>query len=281
MRTTGLGNDRRKNLVPGFGGENMRFRPLALFVMTLVLGGMARAQSQSDVSGATSGTHRISVASQGVVHAKPDTAVVFLEVRSTSPLAVDALEENNAKVQKIKTKLTDLGVPQKQVEFSANQFAPAGGGRYYMPGGQRPTGFDVFSLLKIRLPTTDEPLDDLSVKITRILDELSKEGASMVSQDISRISLGGSSVVVFTVSESAGYEAEAYQKAIASSRPVAEKIAQKLGHRLKGIEGIYTSASANQMIRPGMSNWLGLNYYSTSPDEVQISRMVTIIYSFE
>lgn len=191
------------------------------------------------------------------------------------------MEEINAKVQQINAKMTNSGVLQEQVEFSANQFAPAGGGRYYMPGGQRPTGFAVFSLLKIRLLMTDKPLNDLSVRITRILNELSKEGDSMASQDISRISLGGSPVVVFTVSDSADYEAEAYQQAIDGSRPATEKIAQKLECRLKGVEGIYTSASPNQMIRPGMFDRLGLNYHSTSPDEVQISKMVTIMYSFE
>jgi len=86
----------------------------------------------------------ISVSADGKASAKADIAIVLMSVRSTSPLAADALEQNNKKVEDVKGRLTALGYKDAQVKFTGNRFAPSGAGIFY-PGGQRPTGFDVYN----------------------------------------------------------------------------------------------------------------------------------------
>ena len=76
-------------------------------------------------------------------------AVVFLNVKSTAPLAADAFHQNGKKVEEAKTRLAALSYKDDQVKFSGNRFAPAGGGMFY--GGQRPTGFDVYNFVFVYL----------------------------------------------------------------------------------------------------------------------------------
>ena len=120
----------------------------------------------------------INVAADGKATAKADVAIVFMTVRSTSPLAADALEQNNKKVQDVKARLTALGYKDEQVKFSGNRFAPAGGGMYIM-GGQRPTGFDVYNNVFIYLdPQLLNDVTQFNARVSSLLDELSKAGAS-------------------------------------------------------------------------------------------------------
>ena len=57
----------------------------------------------------------INVTSVRKVTAKVDLAIVFMTVRSTSPLAANALEQNNKKVQAVKDRLTALGYKEDRV----------------------------------------------------------------------------------------------------------------------------------------------------------------------
>ncbi len=71
----------------------------------------------------------------GKLSAKADVAIVALSVRSTAPLAVDALDQNNKKIEDIKARLTALGYKDEQVKFSDSRFGPSRGGQY--TAGQR------------------------------------------------------------------------------------------------------------------------------------------------
>ena len=55
----------------------------------------------------------ISVSSLGKVKAKPDACVLLLEVRSTSPLASDALQQNAKKVAEVTAKMKELGFKEE------------------------------------------------------------------------------------------------------------------------------------------------------------------------
>lgn len=127
-------------------------RSFFLLCIALVVLGVGALQAQESQKPA------ISVTSAGKVTAKADLAIVFMTVRSTSPLAADALEQNNKKVQVLKDRLTALGYKEDKVKFSGNRFAPAGGPGIFYGGGQRPTGFDVtnsvFIYLEVRNSTT-------------------------------------------------------------------------------------------------------------------------------
>ena len=118
-----------------------------LFVLILLNVGLAEGQDlKSNV---------ISVSTRGTVKAKPDTAVLLLEVRTTSSLAESALDENNNKIASIEAVIKELNFKGDQVVWSGNQVQPAGGGRYIRPG-ERVTGFDVFKILQLLIPMGDK-----------------------------------------------------------------------------------------------------------------------------
>jgi len=221
----------------------------------------------------------IAVSTTGSVKAVPDVALILLEVRSTSPLAANALEENNNKRAAVTTALGELGLTEEHIEFSANQFTPAGGGRY-IPGGQRATGFDVYATLKIKVPIAGQSFKELGDRVAVVLDELSKAGASTLSRDISMYSLGGSSAVVFTLEDASEQENAAYEVAISKARPVAMQIAKKMGVKITGIQSVRSSMPARPARPYPGGGLLDYAHLSTSPDELTIKANVTVNFSF-
>ena len=125
-----------------------------LLVILYALAGAALLKAQENQMPA------ISVSASGKASAKPDLAVVFLNIKSTAPLAADALSQNSKKVEEVKSRLATLGYKDDQVKFSGNRFAPAGGGMFY--GGQRPTGFDVYNFVFVYLDGTQ--LKDINLQ---------------------------------------------------------------------------------------------------------------------
>jgi uncharacterized protein YggE len=222
----------------------------------------------------------VSVNSTGTVNARPDLCVILVEVRATAPLAEDALQDNAKRVSAILARLKEVGIKESDVKLSGNQFTPAGGGRYVMPGMQRVTGFDVFNVLQVRLPLIEgTAAEAMQSRIAGLLDELIKAGASMLSPDVSRISLGGNSAVVFAVENADRYESQALDAAIERARPVAEQIAKRMGVKITGLESVRTSGQ--QVVRsPYGSDPLGFSYVSTSPDDVpvRVSAVVNFAY---
>jgi uncharacterized protein YggE len=223
----------------------------------------------------------ISVTSSGKVSAKPDLAVVFLNVKSTAPLAADALNQNTKKVEEIKGRLAALGYKDDKVKFSGHRFAPAGSGIYY--GGQRPTGFDVYDFVFVYL---DGPVlkdvNELNSKVSSILDELSKLGASPSEAPISRISMGGTSIVAFTLKDPSPYEKEAYLQAMEKARPIADDIARRAKVQIIGIDSVTSAAQPRfQEQFPNPLEELPYQYFSSSTEEVPIRVSLTVRFSYK
>jgi len=225
----------------------------------------------------------ISVASTGKATAKADLAIVFMTIHSSSPLAADALEQNNKKVQAVRDRLTALGYKEDKVKFSGNRFAPAGGPGFYYGGGQRPTGFDVSNNVFVYIEGPElSDLQQFNSRASSLLDELSKLGASPFEMPISRISMGGSSVVAFTVKDPSAFEKQAYQQAMEKSRPTADDIARRMKVQIIGIDSVTTMAEPR--IQEQFANPLDevpYRYLSSSLDEVPVRVSVTVRYSFK
>lgn len=223
----------------------------------------------------------ISVSSTGKVSAKPDLAVVFLNIKSTAPLAADALSQNGKKVEEAKSRLATLGYKDEQVKFSGNRFAPAGGGMFY--GGQRPTGFDVYNFVFVYLNGPE--LKDVSLlngRVSTVLDEMGKVGASPSETPISRVSLGGASVVAFTVKDPSAYEKEAYLQAMEKARPIADDIARRMKVQITGIDSVTSVGQARiQEQFPNPLDELSYQYFSSSTEEVPIRVSLTVRYSYK
>ena len=226
----------------------------------------------------------ISVNAEGKVSAKPDVAIVFMTVRSTSPLAADALDQNNKKVQDVKARLTALGYKDEQVKFSGNRFAPTGGGIYY-PGGQRPTGFDVYNNVSVYLdPQLLNDVSQFNARVSSLLDELSKAGASPTTTPISSMSMGGSSVVAFSIKEPAPYEKQASLEALEKARSLADEIARRMKVQITGVESTYVSpiGRSGAQVQAGTPlEEAPYEYFSSSIDEVPVRVRVDVHYTYK
>lgn len=223
----------------------------------------------------------IQFSSTGVVKVMPDVCVIMLEVRTTAPLAKDALQECTQKVADVSAKLRQLGLKEDSYRFSGIQYSPAGGGRMIYPGGQRSTGFDVYQVLRIQLrDPSPAKAGEISVRVSSLLDELSKAGASVISPAISQVSMGGSSGVIFAVLEPEKYERQAYYAAIEKARSAAEEMAKKLGINIAGIHSI-SSGMQPPMRNPYVPDLIEFAYYSTSPDEISIRSTVSVSFSIK
>lgn len=224
----------------------------------------------------------ISVSSMGKVKVKPDACVLLLEVRSTSPLASDALQQNNKKLAEVTAKMKEMGIKEEDTKWSGNQFTPAGGGRYYMPAGQRPTGFDVYNTLQVRMrDVSPANPDELFKKVATTLDELGKIGVSVMSFDISRISLGGASTVIFTLQHPEEYEKQANEMAIEKAKPVAEDLAKKMGVKVTGVHSVQSSFPRLPERPYGGGTELDFIYFSSSPDELTVKANMVVNFSFK
>jgi uncharacterized protein YggE len=223
----------------------------------------------------------ISVSASGKVSAKPDLAVVFLNIKSTAPLAADALSQNSKKVEEARSRLVTLGYKDDQVKFSGNRFAPAGGGMFY--GGQRPTGFDVYNFVFVYMDCPGlKDVNLLNGKVSTVLDEMGKVGASPNETPISRVSLGGASVVAFTVKDPSAYEKEAYVQAMDKARPIADDIARRMKVQITGIESVTSLVQGR--IQEQFANPLDevpYQYFSSSMEEVPIRVSVTVRYTYK
>jgi uncharacterized protein YggE len=254
-------------------------KTLFLFITLSMLGGALCAAPPKSEPDADS-NRVISINSFAKVKVKPDACVLFLEMRSTSPLAADALQQNVKKMGEILAKVKDLGIKDEEVKLSGNLFTPPGGGRYYMPAGQRPTGFDVDNSLQIWLRNFDPAnLEELGKKLATILDELGKIGVSAQSPDFSRMSLGGSSVAAFTIQNPEPAEKQAFDQAIDKAKPIAEELAKKMGVKIVGIHSI--QAMTPRMPERPMGSETDLVYTSSSPDELYVKTSLTVNFGYK
>ncbi len=226
----------------------------------------------------------IHVNAAGKASAKPDLAVVFLQVRSSSPLANDALEQNRKKIGEVAAKLKSLGYKDSQIRFTGNRFSPVGGGVYYA-GPQRPTGFDVYTNLYVMLDSPNlANVDEFNARIGTLLDEASKAGAQTLNMPISSMSMGGASIVAFTIKDPAPYEKKAYDDAIENARPIADDLARRMNVTITGIAFIDVVQQGRQQIYGGPPNPLDelpYEYLSSSIDEVPVRVRLNVRYSYK
>jgi len=225
----------------------------------------------------------ISVSASGKASAKADIAIVLMTLRSTSPLAADALDQNNKKVDDVKARLTALGYKYGQVKFSGNRFAPSGGGVYY-PGGQRPTGFDVYNNFYISIEGPElKDVTRFNKRVSALLDELSKAGASPSNMPISNTSMGGSSAVAFSVKDPAPYEKQAALEALDKARSLADEIARRMKVQITGIEGtsVYPSGRSAIGMPASALDEIPYDYFSSTMDAVPVRVNGNVRYSYQ
>ena len=244
---------------------------------TLPLHAKARAKAPASV------THPLSVSVQGKVTAKADLAIVFMTVRSTAPLAADALEENNKKLEGIKARLSALGYKDEQVKFGATRFGPSGGGAYY-GGGQRLTGFDAYNSLFIYIEGPEiNDAAQFSKRVSTLLDELSKQGATPTNFSNVNFAMGGGSEVIFSIKDPAPYEKQAAEQALDKAQPLAEEVAGRMKVNITGVSSMSVSPTGRSAagVPAATLDEVPYDYFSSSADAVPVQVHVSITYIYK
>ena len=229
------------------------------------------------------GEKHLSVSAQGKVNVKADLAIVFMTVRSTAPLAADALDENNKKLEGIKARLTALGYKDEQVKFGGARFGPSGGGAYYA-GGQRAPGFDVYNSLFIYIEGPDiNDAAQFSKRVSSLLDELSKAGATASNLSNANMALGGGSEVLFTVKDPAPYEKQATDQALDRARAIADELVGRLKMNITGVSPTSVSPAGRGTtgVPAAALDEIPYDYFSFSAGAVPVQVHVNITYTYK
>ena len=97
----------------------------------------------------------------------------------------------------------------------------------------------MYNNLYVFIEDTDlKDLAQLNAKAGTLMDEMSKVGAAPVNSPISPMSMGGASVLAFTIKDSTRAEREAYLQALEKARPIADDIARRMKVQITGIESV-------------------------------------------
>ena len=169
---------------------------------------------------AISGT-RLDIAASGEVTRVPDLAIVSAGVQTLRPTATAAIEENAARMERVRAALKRAGIDDKDIQTSSLSLNPE-----YRYGENQPpqlTGYRATNTVSVKFR-------DLK-RTGAILDALVREGANQIN---------GPSLTIDK--PEAAYD-EARMRAIANGRARAELYARALGMRVARLLSVSESGS--------------------------------------
>lgn len=181
---------------------------MALALGSAAVPALAAAQNVAVVSPIT-GT-RLDISATGTVSRVPDMAIISAGVQTLRPTATAAIEENAARMERVRAALKRAGIADKDIQTASINLNP----EYRYDNNQPPvlTGYRASNTLSVRFR-------DLK-RTGAILDALVAEGANQIN---------GPSL---TIDKPEGAYDEARVKAIANGRARAELYARTLGMRV-------------------------------------------------
>ncbi len=197
--------------------RTMLMAALALGASAVPAGAMAQAVATAPVLAGT----RLDVNSTGEVTRVPDLAVISAGVQTLQPTATAAIEENAARMERVRAALKRAGIADKDIQTSSISLNP----EYHYENNRPPrlTGYRATNTVNVKFR-------DLK-RTGSILDALVAEGANQIS---------GPNLTIDKPDEA--YD-EARIKAVASGRARAELYARALGKRVVRILSVSESGA--------------------------------------
>jgi len=226
------------------------------------------------------------VTSSAEVNAKPDQAIVYMMLRSSAPLTVDALAETNRKTETLKQALDSIGLAGKY-RFSADHFGPVRVAQQ-MPYGYppQPQLMEVSKYIFVTFEAADLSDPQFDQKVAAAIDQITKAGA--VQADTQPQPVGTpANAIVYTIKNPEPAYLEASRQAAERAKSIAQETAKALGVTTKGIIDVRLNrilAPAGIIRAPNVLNpqdELRLQYYSTSKDTIVIQATVTAEYAIQ
>jgi len=230
--------------------------------------------------------HTITVSRSGEAHAKPDLGILIMSVRSTSPIADEAVAENGRKAKNVESALAAVGVPTTEYQISSVSFGQPGGPRF--PGQPDVTAYEATQYVYVFFESADlADVAKLTQKSAEIIEALRKAGAVPANSTpgfAAMVPAAQGALVIYTVKDPTQYEHEALQVAISRARDAAQEIATAMSVQITGLRNVQSGyLGGNVVPRSGTSPLESLRYRWFSPkiDDLQIIANATVDYDFK
>jgi uncharacterized protein YggE len=226
----------------------------------------------------------ITVGGNGTVFAKPDVGILAMTIRSSAPIAEEAVAENGRKAERVEKALAAHGYAPKGYKITSVVIGEAGGPRFG-PGQPGFTVYEATQYVYVFFEGADlSDVAQLTVKSVAVIEGLRKAGAVPASLTGVRIPQAQGGLIIYAIKDSHEYERQALQQALGRARDAAEEIAKGMQVHITGVRNVGTGGLAgNYMPRSDLPYLEGLPYrfYSTKSDGVEISANVTVDYDFK
>jgi len=232
--------------------------------------------------------HTITVSRSGEAYAKPDLGILMMSIRSTSPIADEAVGDNAQKAKDVESALAGLGFSPTEYEISSVRFGDQGGPRF--PGQSELTAYEANQYIYVFFEAADlADVAKLTQKAAAVIEALRKAGAVPANEGngYGPVMIGAQqgSLIIYTVKDAGEYERKALQVAITRARVAAQDIATGTGVHLTELRNIQSGylAGSGVIPRSGQSPLTGLRYrfFTTKSDELIIIANVTLQYDFK
>jgi uncharacterized protein YggE len=242
------------------------------------------AQPQGEAQEQSARAHVITVTRGGSAFAKPDVGVLAMTLRSTAPIAGEAVAQNGRKAKEVEKALAKLGYAPQAYKLTPVIFAEAGGPRYG-PGQPGITVYEASQYAYVFFEGADlADMPRLTEKSAAVIEALRKAGAVPATVASPRFPQAPGGMIIYTIKDSAPYERQALQQALARARDAAQDIAKGMQVQITGLRNVKSGfLRGNQMPSSGMPYLQGLPYrfYSTKSDEVEVSASATVDFDFK
>ena len=201
---------------------------LALLLGTGVLAAPAVAQQAAPITQTIAGT-RLDISATGEATRVPDVAVISTGVTTRAATARAALEQNAARMDRVRAALKRAGIADRDIQTSSISLNPEY--RYVENQSPKLTGYSASNQLSVRFRDIAKSGD--------ILDALVAEGANQIS---------GPNLTIDKPEEALD---EARAKAVAIGRARAELYARSLGMRVVRLVSV-SESGGNYPVPPPM-----------------------------
>ncbi len=201
----------------------------------------------------------ITVSGEGKVFVKPDVALVLFGVKTESQKSVDAVNQNNEKMNAVIKAIKDLGVDEKDIKTSAYNLYPV---YDYIETGRVFKGYSLDQQISVKIRDFN--------KISDILDKATSGGINTIGD------------LQFTVDDLEKAKSEAREKAIKQAKEKALVLINQAGLRI--VKLINVSEGYGPLPQPYMMGG-GINTLekaSIAPDiqpgQSEINTTITLTY---
>jgi uncharacterized protein YggE len=252
---------------------------------------LAQVRGSSDTQAADAGSqsvqnHVITVSRSGETFAKPDLGILIMSIRSSSPIAEEAVAENGRKAKAVESALVSLGFAPASYQISSVTIGQAGVPRF--PGQTEIAAYDATQYVYVFFDAADlSDVAQLTEKSAAVIEALRKAGALPANSGPPYVSgpvAAQGALIIYTVKDGTQYEHQALEVAISRARDAAQAIATGTGVQLTGLRNVQSGyLSGNVLPRSGSSPLEGLKYrwFTTKSDELQIIANATLEYDFK